>query len=285
MYAPRSADQLTALAKRLSDKGLLAVGNIYSVADLARINAVMDPIFASRANERRAYVRPDEMHDAGILEFVLSRKMKDLILSIVPNPVLYHFHAYEIAGHSAESHIFADQLGGWHRDPDSEFYPRDPTHVSIFVYLSEVGEEDGPFQFSPHSPDQPLHSSSPVVSMTGPIGMSFVWRRSHYHRAAPNRGPRRRRLVKISVQPNEFPSAHLRNEFFRKVVEELPAGDDELDLLLGRYQGRSGPKLDSNQAIKFFDVEPNSQINVPANILKQMKRREEAERGKPVAYD
>ena len=106
MYAPRNGEQLTALAKRLSDRGLLAVGNIYSVADLARINAVMDPIFASRANERRAYVRPDEMQNAGILDFVLSRKMKDLILSVVPNPVLYHFHAYEIAGNSTEFAYF-----------------------------------------------------------------------------------------------------------------------------------------------------------------------------------
>ena len=285
MYAPRNGEQLTALAKRLSDRGLLAVGNIYSVADLAIINAVMDPIFASRANERRAYVRPDEMQNAGILDFVLSRKMKDLILSVVPNPVLYHFHAYEIAGNSTE---FAYFRGSTRRLASRSRQRVLSTRSDARQHLRlPVGCRRGrrPLPILSAQSRSPLHSSSPVVSMTGPIGMSFVWRRSHYHRAAPNRGPRRRRLVKISVQPNEFPSAHLRNDFFRKVVEELPAGDDEMDLLLGRYQGRSGPKLNSSQPIKFFDVEPNSQINVPASILKQMKRREDAERGKPVAYD
>jgi hypothetical protein len=115
--------------------------------------------------------------------------------------------------------------------------------------------------------------------------MSFVWRRCHYHRAAPNRGPRRRRLLKISVQPNAFRSAHLGNEFFRKVVDETPTGDAEMDLLLGRYQGRAAPRLEPTRSIPFFDVEPEGRINLPAHVLKQLKTREDAEIGRPVAYD
>jgi Phytanoyl-CoA dioxygenase (PhyH) len=285
MYQMRTDAEKSPLTRRLAEEGILAVPDIYSVADLAAINTAMDPIFRAKSQEQRSYVRPDEMLDAGIFDRVLSRRMKDLILSVVPDPVLYHFHAYEIAGNSTKSHIFSESLAGWHRDPDSEFFPGDPTHLSVFVYMSDVGEEDGPFQFSPHQPDSPLRSDSPVLSMTGPAGMSFLWQRSYYHRAAPNRGPRRRRLIKISVQPNCFPSLHLGNEFFSRVRREVPEGDVETDLLLGRYQGRPAPKLSARRQPDYFSLTPRNAINAPDDVLAEMRRTEAQAANQAVAYD
>ena len=142
MYAPRQSADLSKMAGVIAGNGIVVTDDIYSVSELAEINAAMDPLFKSKLQEKRAYVMPDEMLAAGILDKVLSKKMFNTILSIMPDPVLYHFHAYEIAANSNQSHIFADTLGGWHRDPDSEFHSGDPTHISIFVYLSNVGERD-----------------------------------------------------------------------------------------------------------------------------------------------
>jgi len=285
MYKSRGEAELTSAAKAIAEHGIALVDDVYSVNELAAINAAMTPLFRGRSGEARSYVRPDDMLEAGILHRILSPAMRDVLLSIVPDPVLYHFHAYEIAGNSSRSHIFADQLGGWHRDPDSEYFARDPTHVSVFVYLSDVGDEDGAFEFSSQQPSVPLRSSSPAVTMTGPVGMSFIWHRGFYHRASPNRGPRRRRLLKISIQPNSFRSAHLSNDFFRKVTEQVPRGDVMLDLLLGRYQGREAPRLRPSRPVRPERPEASRTINVPNDVLEQMRKREKAEAGRPVSYD
>ena len=248
--------------------GILAVADIYSVAELAAINSAMDP-----------------MLDAGLFDRVLSRKMKDLILSVVPDPVLYHFHAYEIEANSTKSHIFGETLGGWHRDPDSEFFPGDPTHISVFVYLTDVGDYDGAFEFSSHPPCQPLRTDSPVLSMTGPTGMSFVWHRSYYHRASPNRGDRRRRMLKISVQRNFFISNHLNDDFFKRVCAEVPEGDLETDMLLGRYQQRQAPELTQSQVLSFFHLKSSQSIDLSGDMLVHTKRQEAASVGEPPAYD
>lgn len=285
MYAARQSADLTKMAGVIADSGIVVTNDIYSVSELAEINAAMEPIFKSKQQEKRAYVMPDEMLTAGILDKVLSKKMLNTILSIMPDPVLYHFHAYEIAGNSKQSHIFADTLGGWHRDPDSEFHPGDPTHISIFVYLSNVGERDGAFEFSPQRPDAVLRSRSAAVSMYGTSGLSFAWHRSFYHRAAPNQGSMRRRLLKLSIQRNEFPSAHLKNDAFRRIAADVPSGDQVMDLLLGRYQKQTAPKLKPREEIRFRGINANGTLNMPEEALVKLKRQEAAAVGMPVAYD
>ncbi len=285
MYQPRTVSDMTTLANRLATHGILAVDDIYSVVELSRLNAIMNPIFASKASDSRSYIRPDEMMDAGILENVLTRKMKDLIFSIVPDAVLYHLHAYEISGNATKSHIFAEQPGGWHRDPDSVLYQDDPTHVSIFVYLTDVGESDGPFEFCPRDPNIALSSDNPSISMIGSAGFSFVWHRSYYHRAAPNRADQRRRLIKISIQPNSFHSTHLRNDFFRRVADGFRIGDEEMDVLFGRYQGRKAPKIRPVKEPRVFVLQPNRMMSISGTEFQLMGEREKASYGSPVAYD
>ena len=164
------------------------------------------------------------MNELGIMDEVLNPRMMDLLFSIIPDPVLYHFHFYEIAAKQEKSHIFSENLLGWHRDPDCTFRASDPTHLSIFVYFSDVGPDDGPFEFVPNLATENLSSGAKVASMQGPAGMSFVWHRRFFHRAAPNRGSRRRRLLKISVQNNEFKSAHLKRPFFRNWIDIVVEG-------------------------------------------------------------
>lgn len=284
-YLARTESQLNGFARTLSRHGILGVPDVYSVAELATINSAMDPIFARKSGEARSYVRSDEMLDAGILNTVLSAKMRQVLFSLVPNAVLYHFHAYEIAGNSSRSHIFSESLSGWHRDPDSEFFIGDPTHISVFVYLKAVSEEDGPFEFSPHHPNQSLKGDSPVISMTGPSGMSFVWHRSYYHRASPNRGPRRRRLLKLSIQPNEFQSVHLKSEFFARTCKELPIGNYELDLLFGRYQGKTANSVEIPSFPRFFVIQPNDTIKASVSELNRLRDKESQGIGATVAYD
>lgn len=260
---------MSSLRQLLSSDGIGSVPPLIPADQLARINSLVDPLFAERSGERRAYVTVDELFKLGGFEIVFSRAVQDTFLALMPDPVFYHFHLYEIAGQDTRSHIFSEALSGWHRDPDSDYVAQDVTHVSLFIYLSEVGPQDGPFQFLPGDPTRLMTGATPTVSVEGAPGFSFLWHRSFYHRAAPNRGPRRRRLIKISVQRNAYPSVHLQRESFRALNDAIPPGDPRMDLFLGRMQGRDAPQLAPVPEVMAARLASNSSINVPTiDIMK-----------------
>lgn len=254
---PKSNEALTGLLIR---DGICNIGDLYSAAEIANINAAVDPIFAQRQSDRRSYVHVDEMMELGLFNSILSDGMRSVLFAAIEDPVLYHCHIYEIAGNDQKPHIFGDRLGGWHRDHDSELLRGKVTHISVFVYLKDVGSDDGPFEFVPVNPRGWLHARSPYISVTGSAGYSFVWQRSFYHRAAPNRGPRRRRLLKISVQANRFRSRHLENSRFAKLKSMIPVGDAAVDLLLGRYQGKKSPRISGYAIPSFRAIPPTNQL-------------------------
>jgi hypothetical protein len=121
--------------------------------------------------------------------------------------------------------------------------------------------------------------------MFGQAGFSFVWHRSFYHRAAPNRGKQRRRVLKISIQRNQFHSHHLSNDFFATLVAKLPKGDAFTDLLFGRYQGREAPRLSPAASVRPQRVAAAQYVGVPDDVLAGLARREKVEAGKITAYD
>ena len=257
--------------------GICELPELYTQEEIAAMNAAMDPLLTSRLHEKRAYVHPDEMLELGLMPMVFSERMMNVLFSIMPDPVLYHCHVYEIAANNTSSHIFAETLKGWHRDPDSSYVDGDPTHVSLFVYLRDVGAEDGAFEFVPNVPRTKwLHNGTPYISVRGPKGYSFAWHRNYYHRASPNRGPVRRRLVKLSVQSNEYPSHHLSNEHFSKVIAQTPAGDPRMDLLLGRYQGKKAPQLEPLPWPEVGPIATNSELHLSSVELTKAQLLEKA---------
>ena len=257
--------------------GICALPELYTEDEIAAINEAMNPLMGGRINEKRAYVHPDEMLELGVFDLAFNERMKSLLFSIVPDPVLYHCHVYEIAANDSRSHIFADSLMGWHRDPDSEYVAGDPTHVSIFVYLTNVGMDDGAFEFIPAVPPTKwLQNGTPYIAVRGQAGYSFAWHRRYYHRASPNRGPVRRRLLKLSIQRNAFPSVHLLNPHFQKVLKSVPSGDAQMDLLLGRYQGKETVRLDQVPGPRVVAIPPNETLNLSSVDLVKAQLRERA---------
>lgn len=248
------------LQHTLNHEGIVALEPLYTPAELQAIKTAIDPLLASRLDEKRAYVHPDEMVSLGIWDMVFSEKMLALLFSIMPDPVLYHCHIYEIAANNNAPHIFGDSLAGWHRDEDSEYASGIPTHISLFVYLTDVGAGDGAFEFVPSKARQWLTDGTPYISVMGKAGYTFAWNRPYFHRASPNRGPVRRRLLKLSFQRNQYPSVHLGNPHFQQVLKMIAPGNVEMDLLLGRYQGKEVPKLRSFTAPAFTPVAPNEKM-------------------------
>jgi hypothetical protein len=275
----------------LSTTGIFTVECPFSAEFLEHLNAALDPIFASQVDKSRAYATAGDMAERGLFCDILNENMLALAFGIMPDPVLYHFHAYEIAANQKVSHIFADRLRGFHCDADSAFGGTEATHVSLFVYLSDVDRADGPFEFVMQPPNQLLSSNSPVATMLGGVGTTFVWNRSFYHRASPNSGNRRRRLLKLSIQRNSFISAFLDNESFRRVKELVPAGQDaRLDLLLGRFQGQAAPVFPAVVAPDWHNVGHVRDLSVgrmelAKENIRQVKRAIVPQRITSAAYD
>lgn len=267
---------LDAFRGHLAAKGICSVEPVCDPVQIAHVNTALNPLLASRAEARRAYVHADELHELGVLDKLLGPRMQDLLFSVMPDPVLYHCHVYEIAAMDARPHIFADVLQGWHRDSDSEFVRGELTHVSVFVYLSDVGPDDGAFEFAPTDPEAWLYSGTPRIAVQGPAGYTFAWHRSFYHRASPNRGSRRRRLFKLSVQRNRFHSVHLGNEHFQKLKMAISPGDPRTDVLLGRYQGKEAPPPPALTAPGFTAIQTTGKLDISSVDLAKAQLREKA---------
>jgi hypothetical protein len=267
------------LRELLSTYGIARVEPVFSPDALAFIDATLNPPFAERTSEARSYVYADELHSLGLFETVFNDRVRDLLLSIMPDPVLYHCHVYEIAARNTRSHIFSENsFAGWHRDPDSGYVEGEPTHVSVFIYLTDVSAEDGPFEFIPVLPTGWLRAKTPYDTIVGPRGTTFAWHRSFYHRAAPNRGAKRRRVLKISIQRNAFLSAHLKDAHFQYLAGVIPRGNDFHDMLLGRFQGSASPNLQPSTAVDGMAIASSAMLgDSGADLLKGQARAKAAE--------
>lgn len=51
-----------------------------------------------------------------------------------------------------------------------------------------------------------MRAGGDAVQLIGPVGTAAMWNRSYFHRASPNRGSVRRRVLKISFQPAGLPN-------------------------------------------------------------------------------
>lgn len=249
------------LPEMLARDGIADLTGLWPVEQVEAWNQRLDLLFAEIEDQPRAVLGPDRLIDAGIFGEVFSESARRLMASIHPTALLYHCHCYETAARQTKSHISEERLQGWHRDWDAlrGFNKNFPMFISVFILLSPVGDEDGPFEFAPDSP-KALRPGGQIVRLAGPVGTAAIWNRSYYHRAAPNRGPRRRRILKFSFQPAGMPNdlivtdefsaacAKLDDPRLRVLVDERRVGTtDPLDDTSGPVAARSMPSTDRNQ--------------------------------------
>ncbi|OHV04528.1 phytanoyl-CoA dioxygenase family protein [Mycobacterium talmoniae] len=238
------------LRQALVQEGIADLTGLWPVAQVEAWNQRIDPLFAATEDQARSYVGADQLVETGIFQDVFSEPVRRLIAGIEPSALLYHCHCYEIAAAQHKPHIHQNWLHGWHRDRETlrGFSPAAPKFVSIFILLSPVGDDDGPFEFTPRSPHQGLRSGDQIVRLVGPVGTAAIWNRSYYHRAAPNRGPRRRRILKISFQPAELANDRIGLDEFRAARSRLD--DPRLQALVDqRRVGTTDPLAEERQAV------------------------------------
>lgn len=238
------------LAEVLAQEGVADLTGLWPVEQVESWNPRLDSLFAAIDDQQRAVLGPDQLVEAGIFHEMFGGPARRLIASVHPTALLYHCHCYETAAGQAKSHINQERLEGWHRDYDTlrDFTKNFPSFVSIFILLSPVGADDGPFEFAPESADR-LRAGGEVVRLVGPVGTAAIWNRSYYHRAAPNRGPRRRRILKISFQPAGLVNELIGTDEFKTAWSNLD--DPRLKALVDeRRVGTTDPLADSSDPVE-----------------------------------
>jgi hypothetical protein len=218
--------QAAALVEELCTRGIAQVPPLYGEDALSSLRSVLDPLFERAADSPRSYIEADELMELGLLDTIFNDRMTELIRCLLPDPQIYHCKIYETAANQKRPHINASLLDGWHRDEDTIASYSSGTigHLSVFVYLSDVQHGSGAFEILPQPPSFGHLMGEPSIEVHGSQGTSFIWNRSFFHRASPNSGPIRRRILKISIQSVGSPNNLIDSAEFRTVRSKLRAG-------------------------------------------------------------
>ena len=187
----------------LVEKGFFLNSLSYSPKLIEEWNMLLSPLFIVQEDKGRAYVKANVLFELGILDKIFNEQIQSLLCHLMPDAIFYHCHAYEIKASQAQSHIHWGENLGWHRDEECafEYNPKGANHISMFIYLTDVDEENGPFEIrlaSPFSYFKPKEKTLKVIDKAGAV---FFFNRFFWHRACPNYSSSRRRVIKFSFQP------------------------------------------------------------------------------------
>lgn len=220
----------------LTTDGITLLENLFTPATIQKWNQLLDPHFAKLSHEARSEMENYELYKLGLFNDFFNDEVRFLIYKIMPDAVLFDFHVYETAANQTKSHIVADRLEGWHVDvkPLPGLDVKQPHYLSLFVHLSDVRLEDGAFEILPQDPYLPIKSGLNSIRAVGEKGTAYLWNKAFFHRASPNTGPQRRRMLKVSFQHNYLENDNLK--IFSNILKDLqssPNPDPFLTYLCG----------------------------------------------------
>jgi hypothetical protein len=226
----------TDLQRELTTRGIAQLPAVFDASAIAILNEQLDPLFSEASSEGRSYVGADELAERGLLAHVFAPGIRSVIEALFDDDqaLVYHCHVYEIAAAQSRPHIGERTLNGWHRDAETiELSSRDEVHyVSLFTYLNDVEPDGGAFELLPRPPIRAPAKGDPCVAVSGSAGFTFVWNRTYFHRASPNRSLVRRRVLKLSLQSIRLPHDRLDDPELTG-ARELVSGDPWLRALFG----------------------------------------------------
>lgn len=256
------------IAQAFKANAVVRLDNVFDPATIAGWNSRLDAIYSTKVDRARPEVDVDELYDAGIIDEFFNPKMRKIIYDLMPNAVLYHFHSYEIEANQSKSHVLGNRLDGWHSDigqlPWLDL--REPHYASIFVYLSTVDENDGAFEIANTLSAPEFANEFESTKVTGVTGTTFVWNRAALHRASPNVGPIRRRILKISIQNSYLENAIVASGKFERFLKAYQDRDEFSYFLFGgkyeaTHQGRNLPNP-SGEPVRLSQFVTNSKVRV-----------------------
>jgi hypothetical protein len=263
------------LVENFKKYGFLELENIFSKEQIDLINIKADPLILKKFNKTKTEILIKELIESGIADIILTNEnLRKIILTIMPDPILFGFNLYEVNTMQKKTHTNDNSADGWHVDtPVLPFLDRKQTNfVSFIIYLTDVMSfEDGPFEVTSENMVEKLKHKSQSKKILGCKGTSFIWNNNYLHRASPNIGKIRRRVLKISFQNNYF-----QNSFYPELLNAYPSflkKDDFTDFVFGKYHLTSikAHKIDYllknyKNSINYKKIEFNSNVKLSLKL-------------------
>ena len=263
------------LVENFKKYGFLELENIFSKEQIDLINIKADPLILKKFNKTKTEILIKELIESGIADIILTNEnLRKIILTIMPDPILFGFNLYEVNTMQKKTHTNDNSADGWHVDtPVLPFLDRKQTNfVSFIIYLTDVMSfEDGPFEVTSENMVEKLKHKSQSKKILGCKGTSFIWNNNYLHRASPNIGKIRRRVLKISFQNNYF-----QNSFYPELLNAYPSflkKDDFTDFVFGKYHFTSikAHKIDYllknyKNSINYKKIEFNSNVKLSLKL-------------------
>jgi len=208
----------------LTQYGVALFPPLYNEQCIQQWNDKLDRFLDNGEAKKRNYVSVDQLQELGILDLILNENLQELIDSLMNDAVLYHCHIYDIEGEQTKPHIHGDNsFEGWHRDVECLYAAEKDKvhHFSLFVYLTDVDSDNGPFEISPLSTFEMLNRKVPSIKIKGGCGTCFLFDRTFLHRATANKSSIRRRVLKLSFQNKGLFNERILLPEFVKTKERL----------------------------------------------------------------
>ena len=216
--------------------GICRIGNPFPRETIDRWNALLDVEFSKFGDVPKVDLSTERLDELGIFAEFFDDNMRRLVYRMMPDAILHEFTVIETAGGQNKPHFFGERRHGWHADimPQPGLDVRVPNYLHLFLYLSDVGDGDGGFEFLPLSSGNEIRPGMETIQVHGERGTAFVWNRAYYHRASPNTGPTRRRALRFLFQHNYLANAVVEGSRLDRLRERYK--DDEfIFYLLGKH--------------------------------------------------
>jgi len=257
--------------------GVIEFDNIFDSNQIDKWNRVLEAHYAGSDDKVSLDLTDLGKEGLDILKEFFNDKIKYITNQLIKDPIVFYAGSNEIPSNATISHVNHNEIGGWHTDTGENLQYLDlrkPYWITFFVYLTDVGENDGPFEITNVTRKKDINNSTKSFSMTGKKGKCFLWGNPFYHRAAPNLGSTRRRILKIQVQHNYLQSSY--NENLKKFHDLLNKEDVYFSYLTGKshHAAYRDWNLDfkfKNENIEIIHREHNSKINLSLKRLIKQK--------------
>ena len=269
------------ILKIIKKSGVVELENLYSENLITEWNSKLDKIIKAKnsKNDKRVEIDLNELVECGIVDQIFNDKFKSVISNLMDDPVLYLMNANEIVGNEDKPHVANNSLNGWHYDISTLSYldRNNPNFITMFIYLSDVlNFDDAPFEICSETNLDLISNITPTKKILGKKGKCFVWNNSFIHRASPNKGPNKRRIIKIGFKNNYF-----QNDFIPKLnssYSKIKYKDNFTDFAFGKhhFSTEKSKKLSNiyKAVFSYSDFIYNSklELNFKLRFIKLLKK-------------
>lgn len=220
--------------KLYENNGFIEFNNIFKDEQIKKWNDILDPYFSGKDEKVRLDLTSIGKNGYDILKEFFNDKVKFIINNLIKDPIIFYAGSIEIPSNSKISHVNHNEIGGWHTDTGENLQYLDlkkPIWMTFFVYLTDVDQNDGPFEITNKIYRKDVNHNTKAFSLLGKKGKCFLWGNTFYHRAAPNLGDKRRRILKIQIQHNYLENSY--TEQLKKIHKYINEDDNYFKYLTG----------------------------------------------------